>query len=174
MNRSSHKLPVDFAVAGSATTCTGSLSVKSRQRFLGISGTPRCELQRAILLQQRIPLPAPEDGWSPGRREWNDEWRDHACREMGGGLTGSPESTPIRRRTGWYPQESILAFDGTARRVWHLQCWYHTHGVQQQVVLLSGRESVFWVLGTALIMGADSTLVGNVLAGSASLLEPST
>jgi hypothetical protein len=38
-----------------------------------------------------------------------------------------------------------------------------------QIVLLNGarKENVFWVLGTALTMGADSILVGNVLAGSA-------
>jgi hypothetical protein len=29
------------------------------------------------------------------------------------------------------------------------------------------KDNVFWVLGTALTMGADSILVGNVLAGSA-------
>jgi hypothetical protein len=38
-----------------------------------------------------------------------------------------------------------------------------------EVVLLNGakKENIFWVLGTDLTMGADSTLVGNVLAGSA-------
>jgi hypothetical protein len=38
-----------------------------------------------------------------------------------------------------------------------------------KIVLLNGAriENVFWVLGTALTMGADSILVGNVLAGSA-------
>jgi hypothetical protein len=38
-----------------------------------------------------------------------------------------------------------------------------------EIVLLGGAkaENVFWVLGTALTMGADSTFVGNVLAGSA-------
>ena len=43
-----------------------------------------------------------------------------------------------------------------------------TTSAKSKVVLLNGAmaENVFWVLGTALIMGADSVLVGNVLAGS--------
>jgi hypothetical protein len=38
-----------------------------------------------------------------------------------------------------------------------------------EIVLLDGarKDNVFWVLGTALTMGADSILVGSVLAGSA-------
>jgi hypothetical protein len=37
-----------------------------------------------------------------------------------------------------------------------------------EIVLLNGakRDNVFWVLGTALTMGADSILIGNVLAGT--------
>jgi hypothetical protein len=40
---------------------------------------------------------------------------------------------------------------------------------KSETVLVNGarKENVFWVLGTALTMGADSILVGNVLAGSA-------
>jgi hypothetical protein len=40
---------------------------------------------------------------------------------------------------------------------------------ESEIVLLNGakQENVFWVLGTSLTMGADSLLVGNVLAGSA-------
>jgi hypothetical protein len=36
-----------------------------------------------------------------------------------------------------------------------------------EIVLLNGakKENVLWILGTALTMGADSTLVGTVLAG---------
>jgi hypothetical protein len=44
-----------------------------------------------------------------------------------------------------------------------------TTSANSEVVLLNGAraDNVFWVLGTALTLGADSILVGNVLAGSA-------
>jgi hypothetical protein len=44
-----------------------------------------------------------------------------------------------------------------------------TTSAKSRIVLLNGakKENVFWILGTALTMGADSILVGNVLAGSA-------
>jgi hypothetical protein len=44
-----------------------------------------------------------------------------------------------------------------------------TTSSESEIVLLDGarKEHVLWVLGTALTMGADSLLVGNVLAGSA-------
>jgi hypothetical protein len=44
-----------------------------------------------------------------------------------------------------------------------------TTSAGSEIVLLNGarKENVFWVLGTTLTMGADSILVGNVLAGSA-------
>jgi hypothetical protein len=44
-----------------------------------------------------------------------------------------------------------------------------TTSADSEIVLLNdaSKENVFWVLGSALTMGADSILVGNVLAGSA-------
>ncbi len=44
-----------------------------------------------------------------------------------------------------------------------------TTSTKRRIVVKNGvsKENVFWVLGTALTMGADSLLVGNVLAGSA-------
>jgi hypothetical protein len=44
-----------------------------------------------------------------------------------------------------------------------------TTSAGSEIVLQNGAkaENVFWVLGTALTMGADSILVGNVLAGTA-------
>jgi hypothetical protein len=44
-----------------------------------------------------------------------------------------------------------------------------TTAASTEIVLLNGakKDHVFWVLGTALTMGADSILVGNVLAGTA-------
>ena len=43
-----------------------------------------------------------------------------------------------------------------------------TTSAESEIVLINNAraETVFWVLGTALTMGADSILVGNVLAGS--------
>jgi len=38
-----------------------------------------------------------------------------------------------------------------------------------QIVLLNGAkaDNIYWVLGTALTMGADSLMMGNVIAGTA-------
>ena len=43
-----------------------------------------------------------------------------------------------------------------------------TTSAGSKIVLLNGAQpkNIFWIMGTALTMGADSTLVGNVLAGS--------
>jgi hypothetical protein len=164
----------DFAVmAGAAATCAGAANCDIIGGYIGVSpGTSITGNFQADILAPNADskVLCATDGlaaWNAGTAILN---ANTMLAEMGG-LTFTP---------GVYAHEVInialanpkvyLDAQGDPNAIFIFNVGTTlTTCANSETVLVNGarKENVFWVLGTALTMGADSILVGNVLAGSA-------
>jgi hypothetical protein len=161
----------DFAVmAGAAATCAGSFDCDIIGGFLGVHpGTSHTGLFVGDISADSAGCA------TDGLAAWNEgtllSYGTSMLAEMGG-VTFVP---------GVYIHESSINIglasplvyldalgDPNAEFIFNVGSTLTTCA-NSKIVLLNGarKENVFWVLGTALTMGADSILVGTVLAGSA-------
>mmetsp|Transcript_6717 Transcript_6717/g.11969 ORF Transcript_6717/g.11969 Transcript_6717/m.11969 type:complete len:422 (+) Transcript_6717:196-1461(+) len=162
----------DFAImAASTATCAGSFYCYAIGGYLAVSpGTSITGNFVGEVVSTTASAPCATDGlaaWKTGRAMTGTTM----LAEMGGKTFGP----------GIYVHESSIniAFgvstvyldakgDPNAQFIFNIGSTLTT-SAGSKIVLQNGAEAynVFWVLGTALTMGANSILVGNVLAGSA-------
>jgi hypothetical protein len=159
-------------MAGSAATCAGSFDCDIIGGYLGVyPGTSITGNFAGDIVSTEGAADCAEDGlaaWTNGRALTTGTTM---LAEMGG-LTFTP---------GVYIQESSINI-ALAKPTVYLDAMGDKDAVfifnagstlttcaNSEIVLLNGAQkaNIFWILGTALTMGADGILVGNVLAGSA-------
>jgi hypothetical protein len=166
----------EFALmAGSTATCAGAPDCNIKGGRLGVS--PGTNVTGNFHITG-----APFDFYSPANcaEDGLSAWADGSSRTWGntiraeiGGVTFSPgiysygEGINIALNNN---PTVILDAEGNPDAVFIFNAGTTLTTCAGSLIVLEGGakvENVFWVLGTALTMGADSTLVGTVLAGSA-------
>jgi hypothetical protein len=159
-------------MAGSTATCTGSFDCEIKGGFLGVypgtNVTGNFVGDTVSTADAADCAAAGLDAWTVGRAMTSEK---PMLAEMGG----------LTFKAGVYTHESSINIAATNPTV-YLDAEGEKDAVfifntgstlttcaDSEIVLKNGarKENVFWVLGTALTMGADSVLVGNVLAGTA-------
>ena len=162
----------DFAVmAGSTATCAGSFDCGITGGHLAVS--PGTSITGKFVGDVVSPT-ASADCATDGLAAW----------KMGRAMTGTPMLAEMGGKTfgpGTHTHGSAINIaltnpvvqldaggDPTAQFIFNIGSTLTT-SAGSKVELLNGAnaDNVFWVLGTALTMGADCLLVGNVLAGTA-------
>ena len=158
-------------MAGSTATCAGGAECDVIGGYLGVSpGTSITGNFEGNI----APTADGEDCATNGLHAW----------EKGRAMTGDPMLAEMGGETfgpGVHVHGSAINIaltnplvyldangDPDAKFVFNVATTLTTCAESEIVLLNSAKtENVFWILGTALTMGANSTLIGNVLAGSA-------
>ena len=162
----------DFAVmAGSTATCAGSSHCDIIGGYLAVSPgtsiTGNFDGNLAPNMASTACATNGLDAWKTGRAKAGDTM----FAEMGG-KTFTPGVYVHKSAINIALTNPVVYLDAAgvpdAQFIFNIGSTLTTSAMSK-IVLLNGAkaDNVFWVLGTALTMGADSILVGNVLAGTA-------